>query len=144
MSVYEQYVTSQIIAGAIGGLLGAARNLKSEESVDDTFFQKIVSILIGTVFGIAAAEYFTSDLHPILSLIVGLAAGGVGGSALDVFQSTFPSIAATILQGWANRIGAGETKTKEYDRDEYDRDRYRRGFDYESDKDDRGKDNERY
>lgn len=116
MVAYEEYITAQLIAGAIGGLLGAARNLKSEESLDDTWFQKIVSILIGTVFGIAAAEYFTSDLHPILSLIVGLAAGGVGGSALDVFQSTFPTMASTILQGWAERIGGGGTETKTYDK----------------------------
>ena len=116
MVAYEEYITAQLIAGAIGGLLGAARNLKSEESLDDTWFQKIVSILIGTVFGIAAAEYFTSDLHPILSLIVGLAAGGVGGSALDVFQSTFPAMASTILQSWAERIGGGETETKTYNK----------------------------
>lgn len=114
MFTQENYITAQLISGAIGGFLGAARNLGSQHADDESFFQKIISILIGTVFGIAAAEYFTSDLHPILSLIVGLAAGGVGGVALDIFQSTFPTLAAGILQAWADRIGAGETKTKTY------------------------------
>ena len=110
----QEYVTAQLISGAIGGFLGAARNLGSQHFDEDSIFQKIISILIGTVFGVAAAEYFTSDLHPILSLIVGLAAGGVGGVALDIFQSTFPTLAAGILQAWADRIGAGEARHGTY------------------------------
>lgn len=114
MFTHENYITAQLISGAIGGFLGAARNLGSHEFEDDSIFQKIISILIGTVFGVAAAEYFTTDLHPILSLIVGMAAGGVGGVALDIFQSTFPTLAAGILQAWADRIGAGEVKPRTY------------------------------
>lgn len=113
MFSYEEYITAQIIAGAIGGLLGAARNLK-KDNVNDTIFQKIISVLIGTVFGIAAAEYFAGDLHPVISLIIGMLAGGVGGVALDVFQSTFPSLASSILEGWATKIGAGDIETKKY------------------------------
>ena len=116
MFTQENYITAQLISGAIGGFLGAARNLGSQQTDDETLFQKIISILIGTVFGVAAAEYFTTDLHPILSLIVGMAAGGVGGVALDIFQSTFPTLAAGILQAWADRIGAGEVKPRTYNK----------------------------
>lgn len=114
MFTLENYITAQLISGAIGGFLGAARNLGYHQIDDDSIFQKIISILIGTVFGVAAAEYFTSDLHPILSLIVGLAAGGVGGVALDIFQNTFPTLTAGILQAWADRIGAGEVVPRTY------------------------------
>lgn len=121
MFTHENYITAQLISGAIGGFLGAARNLGTQQTDDETFFQKIISIMIGTAFGVAAAEYFTADLHPILSLIVGMAAGGVGGVALDIFQSTFPTLAAGILQAWADRIGAGEVKSRTYSNNKRDR-----------------------
>lgn len=114
MFTHENYITAQLISGAIGGFLGAARNLGSQQVDDETFFQKIISILIGTVFGVAAAEYFTADLHPILSLIVGLAAGGVGGVALDIFQSIFPTLVTGLLQTWTEQIGSGAVKPRTY------------------------------